>query len=516
MLNNYLLSSLSALRKSLYKDHTSVNPEKLIGLFILGFALIYIVLPTYWYQSILPDSAQNLSWGHTWSLSYNRHPPLGTWLISFMSIICANNEMATFSASVLCLSISLLFIFLLSKRYLGAQDAFAACVLSSCSLYYLTNFVLQFNQNTIMLPFWIMICYFFDRCLQNNGIKDWILLGVVSAGAILAKYESLLIIFIAFVYLIRHFEYKYLFKLLSALTVTLLLLTPHIISVAQNGFLTLEFIHGKANEGQNHSAFYTHMYYPIKALLEQLGHIVPPIVLISLFIRNNMIIQSRTEPNESRVNYLVYLGIAPLTLVVLLSFIFGLKIQPEWGFPLFSFTLPAIMFYFQMRSRDHLLKPLLLIALSIHAISLIAYISVNYFSPKYARTNNPSYVLAENALQYWQQFTSKPLKYVAGDENFDYYLAAYLPTKPLLLEAYSFKLSPWLNKTELKKSGLMIVIEGCDQLRNKYLKEQYSAQAYQCIDVPYSNKYREQYKTLTLMVVPPSNPNVAQKWLKSG
>jgi 4-amino-4-deoxy-L-arabinose transferase-like glycosyltransferase len=504
VLNNYLISSLSTFKKSLLHQDSSLSPNQLMALFILGFALIYILIPSFLYQSILPDSAQNLSWGHTWSWSYNRHPPLGTWLLSLMSIISANNEVATFSASALCLSVSLCFIFLIAKRYLSVQDAFVACVLSSFSLYYLTNFVLQFNQNTIMLPFWIMIGYFTDRCLQANKTKDWIFLGIVTAGALLAKYESSLIVFIALVYLLRHFEYKFLFKFILALAVTLLLLTPHLISVAQHGFLTLEFIHGRVNEGQNHTAFYTHLFYPLKALVEQLGHLLPAMLVMGFLVFNKKIIKSSDDLKRPKNNYLIYLGIAPLCLVILLSFMFGLKIQAEWGFPLFSFTLPALMSFFQLKSKAALLKPLLFIALTIHTATILTYTSVNYFSPKFTRTNNPSYELAKNAQNYWNQFTTEPLRYVAGDENYDYYLAAYLPTKPLLLEAFSVDLSPWVNKTDLKKSGLMIITEGCDNNRLETLKTQYSAKSYQCINLQLSNKYREQFKSFALLVVPPN------------
>ena len=172
---NYLRSSPFFSDFKNYFD----SPNKLFFIYIIGFALIYSLLPSLWYQSILPDSAQNLAWGHTWAWSYNRHPPLGTWLISIISLFSGNNEIATYSASVICLSISLIFIYLLSKRYLSPETAIAASVLSSFSLYYLINFVLQFNQNTIMLPFWVMICYFFDTCLRTNQLRHWLILSLL-------------------------------------------------------------------------------------------------------------------------------------------------------------------------------------------------------------------------------------------------------------------------------------------------------------------------------------------------
>ncbi|CAM2843036.1 glycosyltransferase family 39 protein [Legionella worsleiensis] len=500
---NSLVNSLATLKEYVFPEIKKMKPQNLFVFFILGFSIIYSLIPSLAYQSILPDSAQNLSWGHTWAWSYNRHPPLGTWFITFMSMICANNEVATFSASILCLSISLVFIFLLSKRYLGSKDAFVACVISSFSLYYQTNFVLQFNQNSIMLPFWVLLCYFFDRCIHSNSMRDWFCLAMATAAAVLAKYESLLIIFITLIYLLGHLNRKYLYRLILATLLTLLLLTPHLISVAQHGYLTLEFIRSKVSGNMGYYVFNRHVYYPIKALIEQLAHLLPAIALLLLLIKTKKVHLAPYKQTCNKWNYLTYLGVAPLGLVILLSFVFGFKIQPEWGFPLFSFSIPALFSFFNLKSRPTLLKPLLLTALLIHGSSLGIYMATNYFSLKLTRTNNPSYLLAQLAQDYWRQWTKEPLLYVAGDENYDYYLAAYLPNKPMLLEGYSFRLSPWLDKNDIKKQGMLIVMQGCDPMRNKQLAVRYAAQDSKCIAIPLSNKYQPQSIKLTLMRVPP-------------
>ena len=486
------------------KNGLLANPNRLVGLFILGFACIYAVIPLLWYQTILPDSAQNLTWGHMWLWSYNRHPPLGTWLVSFMSLIFNNNEIAVFSSNVLCLSISLFFIYKLSKRYLDSQSAAVACILTSCSMYYLTNYALQFNQNTIMLPFWVMTCYFFDSCLRDNRVKDWLFLAIVTAGSLLAKYESLLIILLLFLYLLWRFEYKFFTRVTMAFVASLALLAPHLKSVAEHGFLTWKFMFAIVDGTRSDGFFYLHLCQPLMAFFDQLSHVLPAILLLLVFVKNKQIVRQAYSVKSTKFNYLIYLGIAPLILVILLSFIFGLRIITEWGCPLFSFTLPAIMSYFQIKSRPSLLRSLVLIALAFHLSTLLIYTSVNYFSEKMSRVNYPSYALAKRAQQYWQTFTSQPLKYVGGDEYIDYYLAAYLPTKPLLLEAFSLQHSPWLNEMKLKKHGIMVVIKGCNSVNNMRLKKQLSAKAYQCIKLALSNKYQEQFTKLTLMVVPPA------------
>ncbi|TAL59664.1 MAG: glycosyltransferase family 39 protein, partial [Legionella sp.] len=219
-----------------------LNVDQLATLYILAFAFIYILVPCLLYPSIFPDSAQNIAWGHTWEWSYNRHPPLGTWFIKLMDMLLGNVNLATYSASACCLSLSLWFIYKLAKQYLAAQDALVACILSSFSVFYLIYYVFQYNQNTIMLPFWVMLCYFFDLCLRKNKLQDWLIVGALSAAALLAKYESAIILFLLFGYLCFHFKRDYLIHFISAFALCLFILAPHVISVIQKGWLPWVFL----------------------------------------------------------------------------------------------------------------------------------------------------------------------------------------------------------------------------------------------------------------------------------
>ena len=468
-----------------------------------GFIFIYAVLPSLCLNSIYPDSAQNMTWGHTWALSYNRHPPLGTWLISLLSFLFHDNQQATFTASVLCLLVALIFVYRLAEKWIGSANALAATVFTSLSLYFMTNFVLQYNQNSILLPFWAMICYFFDACLRTNRIQDWLLLSITTAAAILAKYEALLIINVLIIYLLFHFQSKYYNRLILAITVTLIVLAPHFYSVAENGYLTLQFISSKISVGQNHGWIYSHLYYPFSALFGQLGNILFAVAVLFLAVKSKKI--HCIEVSTTKINYLTWLGIGPLALVVMISLLLGLRIQAEWGYPLFLFTMPWIFSYFKLEIKPTFIKPMIMMALVIHLGSLVIYESVHYFSNRLTRTSYPSYTLANRAEQYWKKFTQQPIYYIAGDEVIDYYLAAYLPSKPLLLEDYSLIKSPWLSATELNKHGILFVMQGCEQERNIALKKQFMAQDYQCIKLPLSNKRKPKEIMLTLMVVPPAS-----------
>lgn len=495
----------------LKNESTQPSVHRLLLYFLMGFALIYTVFPFLFYQSVFPDSAQNITWGHYLGWSYHRHPPLGTWLISFMDGLFADHQIAAFVSSVLCLSVSLLFIYKLSSRYLAPKEALLACVFSSLTLYFLTNFVLQFNQNSIMLPFWVMVAYFSDKCMAENRWSDWLLLGMVAALGMLAKYETLLLIALAFGYLLIHFRRDYLPKLIGAFVLFVLFLMPHLIAIFSKGATTIDTLHEKFLVNPPHGFLYLHSVYPFQALLQQLGHLLPAVLLLLFFFKTQQQSFEGSFENKGRFNFLSYLGWSPLLLVVFISLVFGLKIQPEWGFPLFAFSLPAIIAYYDLKIKPAYLTRLVILALVFHAGSLFAYKAIQFYISKPTRTSYPSQALAQKASSYWHEFTDQPIRYIGGEEVIYYYLGAYLPDKPLLLEHNSFKESPWVKEEEVKKQGILLVMEGCDEMKNEALKAQFSAKAYRCIDLPYSNKYARYYRSITLMVAPPKDHSLVVK-----
>ena len=81
---------------------------KVLVIFLCVFIILVGILPAIIYSSILPDSAQNIAWGHAWSWGYTQHPPLGVWFLNVMILIFKNIELATYLASAICLAVSLL------------------------------------------------------------------------------------------------------------------------------------------------------------------------------------------------------------------------------------------------------------------------------------------------------------------------------------------------------------------------------------------------------------------------
>ena len=174
-------------------NRNAITSKKILFLFLLFYLFIWAGLPSLLLHSILPDSAENIALSHAYSWSYSKHPPLGMFIIGVASLLFKNIEVTTYFTSAICLVVSMCYIYKTSRMYLETSEAVASTILSSLSYYFVLNFALQYNQNVIMLPFWVATVYFFIKALDHNSLLYWCILSVVCALGVLASTKYLLL-----------------------------------------------------------------------------------------------------------------------------------------------------------------------------------------------------------------------------------------------------------------------------------------------------------------------------------
>ena len=470
---------------------------KLIWVFVLAYFVIVGVLPSLMYHSVFMDSAENLAWSQVFSWGY-KHPPLGAWLLNITWVLFHQREWAVFTASALCLCVSLFYVYRLSACFMDKSTALFATLLASLSYFFMVNFALQYNQNTIMLPFWVMSAYYFWRSIDQNKLIDWLVLGLVGALAMLAKYQSAILLIALAGYLACHFKQCYLSRICVSFVVFLLVCLPHIIWVYHAQFLTGDYF-SDTTWTQPRSFFYMHLVQPLIAFVDQLSKLVLPLVLFWVYKRNQPAVMERLA---KRFNYMTYLAIAPLCLVMLFSAISGVKIKSEWGFPLLIFLMPALCLYgeFSVKTSWRLVASII----GVHFAWLIVYTLVVFSGHHNLHAaNNPSYQLAKVAKQYWQQYRGDtPLRYAGGDTRPGMFLAAYLPSRPHYLSHLSFAQSPWLSASKVARAGILLAYKGCqtvtlnDELTMAGLRVQHQ----QCVHLKLANKFQAVPIDMTLVI----------------
>ena len=165
--------------------------------------------------------------------------------------------------------------------------------------------------------------------------------------------------------------------------------------------------------------------------------------------------------------------------------------------------VPGIFSLFNLQLKDiHVFKFSLVIVFCHIAIFAVVYLSTN-LGATFHRNNNPSYSLALSAQSYWDKYNrDKPLKYVSGNPPIDYYLGAYLASKPNYISDLSFKKSPWVNKDMAKKFGILVVFNDCsDKNKTSLQRKSFIIRHQACRTVVISNKFSRQTKAYGFFIV---------------
>ncbi|WP_330924960.1 glycosyltransferase family 39 protein [Candidatus Sororendozoicomonas aggregata] len=483
----------------------SVATNKALFIFIAGIILLVGIVPACLFYSIQPDSAQNIAWGNAWSWGYDEHPPLGAWLLTLMVTLFHNREWGTFFANTVCMIVTFIYVYRLGKLFLDTVTALAATVLSALCAYYFVNVLLQYNQNTIMLPFWVMTAFYCWQAMSHPGWYNWLLLGAVAALSMLAKYESAIILLLEAGYLLSHYRREYTKYLMAAFAIFVVLLLPHIIWLAQTNFLPLHYLLSRSDI-YNDGFLYSHLYRPLMAFVVQLSNIIPIAIALYIFYRTGKI--KKSDTTVSPMNYLVFLGWSPLLLVIAIAVIGGINIRAEWGFPLFILSVPAGFLWYGMKFQSNALKLLLPAVLVIQIIVFIGYTAINFYDKRVHHINLPGYALARVAQHYWQQKVGNlPIRYTGSlTGGIGYYLSAYLPSHPAFISHLSLANSPWVNKQDFLTHGALLIYKGCQQDLPATISglDNVKQRDITCFSLPAANKRSNVTVHFTLAIVPPS------------
>lgn len=483
-------------------NHTNKN---ILKNYLLFYLILWGVTPVLFLSSIFPDTAQNFAWSHVIAWGYNEHPPLGALLLHLANQVFHNKVFSAYFSSALCLTISLYLTYKISVLYLTEESAIAATILSSLSYFYICNFVMQYNQNTVMLPLWMASILSFLYCLESNKRAYWILLAFIAACSMLAKYESGIIIMAECAYLFIFTQFKkYAINFLVALILFLVFLTPHIIWIFQSHFITIHH----ALRGYNHFTPWIkrHALYPLEAFFVPILNFAVAF-LTMLFMVKMKWGSIQFDKNIIKLkNPLVFFSCIPLLIVCIISGLMGIHIRAEWCFPLLSLFIPGLFLFLKI-AIDNIIQ-IIIVAFSLQAAIYTVYFCYEYYSPHnknhVAHIQHPgkSITLSAEKMVLKNGLQINDIKFVGGYAQEEYfYLDAYYPGHPMLLADNSLKESPWIDKQIFLKSIGILIYSGCNPSEKNL--EQYHVISKKCVTVDALFSSRKTKIAYTLYLVQP-------------
>ena len=415
--------------------------NRLFYYFLLTHLAIWTLIPSLTNDNLPLDTIEALAWGSNLDWGFNKHPPLSALIVKLFYQIFGSQDWAYYFLSQLFVVTAFYFVFKLSKEILNTEKYALISVLLLEGIYFYNFTTPEFNVNVCMMPFWAMASYYAFKCLKNNLTKDYIILGIVAALGFLSKY--------LFIYLLIGIKVFYIFyikknnlkiKYLIPGIIFLLIITPHLIWLTENNYITITY--GLKRTGEIKS-YLDHIILPLTFLGKQIGILIPFFILLFILIRS---LKTNFSFKDQNLLYFLCITIVPIILMFLTSVILGAKIRTMWMTPFYLYIGTLFIYLFQNQIDTGKLKLFnyVFIFLFLFSPFLYGYISITQTDK---RTDYKGRQMAKTIESKLKKLGFPNTFLIYGDEWIAGNLCYHLKSKPKC-KISPYKITLWANNSK--------------------------------------------------------------------
>ena len=403
------------------------NINNIFYIFITLHLLIWTLIPTFTNHNLPLDTIEALAWRSNLDWGFNKHPPMSAFLTEIIYFIFGPQDWAYYLLSQICIVVSFFCIFKLAEDFFENKIHCFLSVLLLEGIYFYNFNTPEFNVNVCLIPFWSLSLFYLWRGIKNNKILDWLLLGLFAGLGFLSKYLFVylgLAIAVLLIYLIINKKIN--LKCLVSLIPFFLILSPHIIWLSENDYVTIYY--GLMRTGSEQVSILDHLKHPFIFLLKQIGILIPFLLLIFVLINK---FQINFNLNDDKLLFLLSINLIPILFIFLTSFTMGVKIRTMWMTPFYiSFGL-LFVYIFKSEINFEKMKAFTSLFLVLFFISpiLYAYVSI---SKTDKRTDFKGKDLAKQAKDFYLAEAKGlgKMEYVKGNEWIAGNISYHLPERP--------------------------------------------------------------------------------------
>ena len=407
------------------------NINKLFYIFLIIHLIIWTLIPTLTNHNLPLDTIEALAWGSNLDWGFNKHPPASAFFVEVFYNIFGNKDWAYYFLSQIFVIFSFFIVWKFSYDLLSDKYFALLSVLLLEAIYYFNFTSPEFNVNICQLPFWSLTVYYSWKIYSKKKIelKECLLLGVFAGIGFLSKYVCVyLLISIKFLFLYSIFikkDLKYSFQYLLPSIVFLVILTPHLIWLMNNDYITVTY--GIHRTGLNELSIIDHFKYPIVFIGKQIAILIPFFILIFLLISK---FKFTLKFNDKKLLFLLGINLLPIVFIFLTSLILGAKIRTMWMTPFYLFMGTLFIYILQSQINIKRIKNFYKVFIFLFLLSPIsyAYISIDQTNK---RTDYPGKEIANKVQKKWNQEFNLPINVVLGDEWNAGNLSYHLKSRPI-------------------------------------------------------------------------------------
>ena len=403
------------------------NINKTFYLFLFSHLLLWTLIPSFSNTNLPLDTIEALAWGSNLDWGYSKHPPLSAFAVEFFYNIFGKSDWAYYLLSQIFVIIAFYFVWKFS--YLIFEDKIYSLisVLLLSGIYYFNFTTPEFNVNISQLPFWALSVYFFWKGLNFNNRFDWILFGIFSALGFLSKYLFIYILLSLFIYLIFNYK-KYrpsIKNYFLSIFVTLTLLTPHLLWLLDNNFITI--LYGLNRSGIIDFNLINHFKNPAFFLLKQIIILIPFFLMILTIIKK---FKFKINTKDQKILFLLSINLIPILLIFVTSTLTGATIRTMWMTPFYLFLGTLFLLFFKKSVELKRVKQFYYFFLFFFILSPVTYLGVS-FVDKTKRTDYPGKEISRLVQNKWDKNFTNEIKIVVGDEWAAGNLSYHLYSRPI-------------------------------------------------------------------------------------
>ena len=402
------------------------NPTKILFSLLIVHLLTWTLIPSLTNLNLPLDTIEALAWGSNLDWGFSKHPPFSAFAVELFYQVFGNQDWAYYLLSQIFVVIAFFAVYKFSEEIFNNEKLALLSVLLLEGIYFYNFTTPEYNVNVCLLPFWSLVVYFSWKALNKGNLSDLILMGIFMAFGFLTKYLFIyLIVAIKIIFLIEIIKNKkFNFNYFIPGIVFLIFISPHLIWLFQNEFITLSY--ALTRTGIEEKTILDHIYNPLIFLLKQFLILIP-IALIFFSLINNKKISFNFEKKKNI--FILVINFVPLILILLTSFIFGAKIRTMWMTPFYLFFGVFLVQLFIKKIKKENVKKFLLTSIIFFLISPISYAYIS-IKNEFKRTDYPGKEIANLVQRRWDKNFSNEILIVVGDEWYAGNLSYHLKTRP--------------------------------------------------------------------------------------
>jgi len=435
--------------------------KRYLFIFIFVHLLVWTLGPTWVRGSVTHDTLESIAWGLQWQWGYNKHPFLTAWACALITKLFGTVGWPVYLLAQMAIATTFWAVWRLASKILSTLPALIATLSLEGVLFYNLN---SFNltPDSLQSPLWALLALSFYQAVTSQALRYWLLTGILAALAISTKYQVALLFLPMLGFCLSNPIARQSFKregIYLGLALMLVMISPHLVWLYQHDFITLTYAFGTPKEYTHQQYGLNHLIYPLRYLANNLGNIMGLLILLWPFYR-----AEKTALNLGPFNwqFLLWLGLGPLGLSILLCVITGSHFPPRWSTPYFFLLGILLMAWLKPNISPRQLKQFILTLIVLGSLIWLgrmgSIVLGSYFEKDLrSDTYQPNQQMAEYLTTLWQQRFHRPLAYIAGSHYLVAALSVYSPSQPKPYFDWSYRESPWINEADLEKQGALVV-----------------------------------------------------------